>query len=640
MTERLPLVFVDGKLSQLPDGDTISGVNPGTLVAGSGLVGGGDLNTGTRRLDVALATNTSGVIFVNDAIGIDGSAEARADEAAASGNAALRLGEDATNSGIAAQASGNIALASGNAALFNAVNFIGGSNLDIIADSDISPGDALALNDAGHVQVLGEKISGGFVLVPSGLDTSTDTYGIGPTANAVKERINYDPVQSGFLITYEGPSYYFYGRSAIISGNDIFMGTPVSLISSNLAQLDWGCDFDTSTNQFVISHYTTATQMRFFTVQISGGTLQKGPDYNITTPTSTQNSCISYNPAFQKHVCLFNSFVSPNYQLKGLSVETSGNYVVKTAGTANYVNLDNTSHGMLPTAVYNPATSGNFFLTGYGTNNVVNMLSTAPSGNNISVISNRATGQINVSYRGGITYIDSTNNIFAHYNEGTTAPLSPRFRNFKISAFDCPGSGYFDDEVKPFGEGALNCYHGNSPVYDPVYDRICAPISSGASTSMRTAAFLIKPSGTTSYEELDYILLSGTASNGAFPSSMIDANHNVFVIHARSTPPSGYVWKLGPLDGKVPFPTVSGNSNFFGISKESAVSGEFVSADFPRIINYEQENLETGRFYYVDTASSGFTTASGEPTAWQGAKPWGPVAKAVSSSGLLILDTL
>lgn len=639
MTERLPLVFVDGKLSQLPDGDTISGVNPGTLVAGSGLVGGGDLNTGTRRLDVALATNPSGVIFVNDAIGIDGSAEARADEATASGNAALRLGEDATNSGIAAQASGNIALASGNAALFNAVNFIGGSNLDILADSDISPGDALALNDAGHVQVLGEKIGGGFVLVPSGLDTSTDTYGIGGQV-ANKERINYDPVQSGFLITYEGPSNHFYGRGAIISGNDIFMGTPVAFISTNFASYDWGCDFDTSTNQFVVSHYSTATQMRFFTVQISGGTLQKGPDLNITTPTSTQNSCISYNPAFQKHVCLFNSFVSPNYQLKGISVETSGNYVVITPGTSNYVNIDNTSHGMLPTAVYNPATSGNFFLSGYGTNNFVNMISIAPSGNNLTRISNRATGNMNVSYRGGITYIDSTNNIFTHYNEGTTAPLSPRFRNFQITAFDCPGSGYFDDEIKPFGEGALNCYHGNSPVYDPVYDRIYAPINSGAAASQRTAAFLIKPSGTTSYETLDYILLSGTADNGSFPSSIIDANQNVFSIHSRQIPASGYVWKLGPMDAKVPFPTVSGYSNFFGISKESAASGEFVSADFPRIINYEQENLETGRFYYVDTASSGFTTASGKPIAWQGEKAWGPVAKAVSSSGLLILDTI
>lgn len=639
MTERLPLVFVDGKLSQLPDGDTISGVNPGTLVAGSGLVGGGDLNTGTRRLDLALATNPSGVIFVNDAIGIDGSAEARADEATASGNAALRLGEDATNSGIAAQASGNIALASGNAALFNAVNFIGGSNLDIIADSDISPGDALALNDAGHVQILGETIGGGFALVPSGLDTSTDTYGIGGQAGN-KERINYDPVQSGFLITYEGPSNYFYGRGAIISGNDIFMGTPVSLISTNFPTYDWGCDFDTSTNQFVISHYTASNQMRFFTIQISGGTLQKGPDLNITTPSSTQNSCISYNPAFQKHVCLFNSFVSPNYQLKGTSVETSGNYVFVTPGTGQYVNLNNTSHGVLPTAVYNPATSGNFFLTGYTTANTVNMLSTAPSGNSISVISNRATGAINISYRMGITYIDSTNNIFTHYNEGTTAPLSPRFRNFHISAFDCPGSGYFDDEVKPFGEGALNCYHGNSPVYDPVYDRIYAPLSSGVGASQTTAAFLIKPSGTTLYETLDFILLSGTVSNGSFPSSIIDANHNVFSIHSRTAPASGFVWKLGPLDGKVPFPTLSGYSNFFGISKESAVSGEFVSADFPRIINYDQENLETGRFYYVDTASSGFTTASGEPIAWQGAKPWGPVAKAVSSSGLLILDTI
>tara|TARA_Y100000004_G_scaffold197424_1_gene272189 strand:- start:9646 stop:11565 length:1920 start_codon:yes stop_codon:yes gene_type:complete len=639
MTERLPLVFVDGKLSQLPDGDTISGVNPGTLVAGSGLVGGGDLNTGTRRLDVALATNPSGVIFVNDAIGIDGSAEARADEATASGNLALRFVEDATNSGIAAQASGDIALASGNAALFNAVNFIGGSNLDIIADSDISPGDALALNDAGHVQSLGEKLGGGFVLVPSGLDTSTDTFGPNSTANN-RDHITYDPVQSGFLITYEGASNFFYGRGAIISGNDIFMGTPVALVSFNNSAVDHGVDFDTSTNQFVVSTRTSATQVRSFTVQISGGTLQKGPDYNVTAPTSVQNVCLSYNPAFQKSVVLYTNFVSPSHRLNAFSIETSGNYVVKTPGTSNTTAITNTSHLVLPCAIYNPETSGNFFLTGYGGTNVAQIISTAPSGNNISIISNRLTPSVIGGQRGGLAYINSTKNIFMNYLEQSTIPVSTRMVNFRISAFDCPGSGFFDDPIIPYGQGQIGGLQGVGPVYDADYDRICVPMYSGHTSTGRTVAFLVKPSGTTSYTVLDHILISGTQNSRKNIDSIIDANHNVFIKDSSTSPASGYIWKMGPLDGKVPFPLLNEKPNFFGISKESAASGEFVSADLPRIINYEQENLETGRFYYVDTATSGFTTASGRPVNWDPNVAWKPVAKAVSSSGLLVLDTI
>ena len=59
MAEKLPLVYVDGGLSQLPPGDSIEGVALGTLTAGSGLVGGGDLNTGSKRFDVACVVDST-----------------------------------------------------------------------------------------------------------------------------------------------------------------------------------------------------------------------------------------------------------------------------------------------------------------------------------------------------------------------------------------------------------------------------------------------------------------------------------------------------------------------------------------------------------------------------------------------------
>lgn len=79
-----PLVLVSGVINELPPGDGVIG---GELTAGSGLAGGGIVQPGTR-LDIDLAANPSGLIFVNEALGIDGVAQA-------SGLAALRLADQA-----------------------------------------------------------------------------------------------------------------------------------------------------------------------------------------------------------------------------------------------------------------------------------------------------------------------------------------------------------------------------------------------------------------------------------------------------------------------------------------------------------------------------------------------------------------
>jgi hypothetical protein len=158
MAEKSPLVFVDGGFSQLPPGDSIEGVALGSLVAGSGLVGGGDLNTGNKRLDIGLTASPSGLIFVGDALGLDGSDQATADAALASGNAGLELGAVALASGLAAQSEANTALATGNAALEAAVNFQGSSSLTFTAASAVASGYAVGLDDGGKVQSVREVV--------------------------------------------------------------------------------------------------------------------------------------------------------------------------------------------------------------------------------------------------------------------------------------------------------------------------------------------------------------------------------------------------------------------------------------------------------------------------------------------------
>jgi hypothetical protein len=93
MTTRRPLILVSGIFSELPAGDTVAGAS------------------------VALASAPSGLYFdLGGALGYDGTAEALAVTALASGVAAQSTGDTALASGIAAQLTGDTALASGIAA--------------------------------------------------------------------------------------------------------------------------------------------------------------------------------------------------------------------------------------------------------------------------------------------------------------------------------------------------------------------------------------------------------------------------------------------------------------------------------------------------------------------------------------------
>ena len=124
MALRKPLVIISGLSSQLPPGDTIEGVSVSSVAtAGSGLIGGGSVNS-NFRFDIQLAPNPSGLIFVSPSgLGIDGTAQA-------SGNAAL------VNASTAL-VNASTALASGNAAIKRTLD-IGLNNLSGVSIGDYS----------------------------------------------------------------------------------------------------------------------------------------------------------------------------------------------------------------------------------------------------------------------------------------------------------------------------------------------------------------------------------------------------------------------------------------------------------------------------------------------------------------------
>lgn len=112
MALRRPLVVISGVTSELPVGDNVVGASAGTLVAGSGLDGGGALTGGTVVVNASIAPAASGLIFAGDALAIDGAAQVTATQALNTGNAALASGNAALSNAATAQASGNAALSS------------------------------------------------------------------------------------------------------------------------------------------------------------------------------------------------------------------------------------------------------------------------------------------------------------------------------------------------------------------------------------------------------------------------------------------------------------------------------------------------------------------------------------------------
>lgn len=125
MATRRPLVVISGATSELPVGDSVVGATAGTLVAGSGLDGGGAFTGGTVTVNASIAPAASGLIFAGDALAIDGSAQA-------SGNAALAAASTASSSAATALASGNAALTDLTAKVSKAGDIVSGT---LVVDS-------------------------------------------------------------------------------------------------------------------------------------------------------------------------------------------------------------------------------------------------------------------------------------------------------------------------------------------------------------------------------------------------------------------------------------------------------------------------------------------------------------------------
>jgi len=614
MAEKLPLVYVDGGVSQLPPSDSIVGIAYGSLTAGSGLSGGGDLNLGSAQVDIELAPNPSGLIFVGDSLGLDGVAQATATAALASGNAGLAAAGTALSSGVAAQSLASLALASGNAALNNAINFTGSSSLQFVAANDIQAGYAVGLDDAGKVQSIREA-----------LDVNSRSFGsavVFESAYASYISTTYDSTNNRVVIAYRDQGGSGFGTVVIgtVSGTSISFGTPVVFRSASCFYIS--ATYDSTNNRVVVAYsdygnsgYGTAIVGAVSGTSISFGTavVFESASTGATSPThdsSNNRVIIAYqdqgNSSYGTAVVGTVSGTSISFGTPVLILPSQASYISAT--------YDSTNNRVI-IAYREPNNSS------YGTAIVGTVSGTSISFGTSVVFESANTSYISATYdstnnRVVIAYTDYTNSSYGTAIVGTVSGTSISFGTAVV--FESAATGY------------------NSITYDSSSNQVVIAYQDQNNSNYGTAVV-----GTVSGTSISFGTPVVIQSTYAFYiSATYDSTNNRVVIAYTDLDNSYYGTAIvaGP-DLRI-YPSISSQTNFLGTAQATVASGTNLNVLLPSAIDYNQTGLTPGSFYYVDATTSGFTTASGEPSTWAGAYNWGPVAKAVSSSGLLLLNPL
>jgi hypothetical protein len=250
MTTRRPLVLQNGFFAELLDGDTVTAGDSSTqVIAGSGLVGGGSVSN-NPQLDVALASNPSGLIYVGDSLGVDGSAQVAADVALASGSSAVVLADFALASGVSALNTATSALASGNAAL-DLVPTLGGGGAvaEFIAASAVASGYVVGVDDAGRVQSVRTAITDNSN--PMSFPSAAVVFESASTSN---NSVTYDSTNNRVVIAYVDGGNSSYGTAIVgtVSGTSISFGTAVVFESASTGSIS--ATYDSTNNRVVIAY--------------------------------------------------------------------------------------------------------------------------------------------------------------------------------------------------------------------------------------------------------------------------------------------------------------------------------------------------------------------------------------------------
>ena len=617
MVARRPVVVISGQRTELPPGDSIVGGSVGTLTAGSGLDGGGDLSS-TTETNVSLAPNPSGLIFVdNKYLATDGVAQRTAETALASGNYALAAGTAALASGVAGSSLAATALASGNAALADIAAIQGGTIETYTAASAVASGYAVGLDDGGSVQSVWEVV-----------DADTRIFGsavVFESANTRDTSATYDSTNNRVVIAYRDVDNSNYGTAIVgtVSGTSISFGTAVVFESASSDYIS--TTFDSTNDRVVIVYRDVGGLSRGTAIvgTVSGTSISFGTPATFSGSNSGDYSSCAFDSTNNRIIISYRDGNNSFYGTARVNTVSGTSIFIGTAvvfESASTVFTSTTYDSFNDRVVIAYQDAGN---SDYGTAIVGTVSGTSISFGTAVVFESSGSSSLPISSvydstnnRVVIAYRDGGNSDYGTAIVGTVSGTSISFGTAVV--FESATSNYI------------------STTYDSTNNRVVIVYADGGNSDYGTAIV-----GTVSGSSISF----GTAvvfESASFDntSATYDSTNDGVVIAYRDGGNSNYGTAIVAAPDSSVFPTISSQNNFIGIAQTTAASGSAVQVRLPGSYDQNNTGLTPGAVYYVNPTTSGFTTTATQPSAWSGAVNWGPIGRAVNSTTLLLTDMI
>jgi len=626
MVRRRPLVTEDGLVSELLAGDTVqTGGSSTEVIAGSGLVGGGAIGPATR-LDFAIAANPSGVIYAGDSIGNDGVSFVNATTALSSGNAALTDSVDAVASGNAALSVGTTALASGNAALDLLPTLGGGANTTIIeASSSVASGIPVGVDDTGRVRSIESFTASVTPAFQTGGSWTTYASASYSGTNAYPKLVCIAGQDTWVIIDRMDGSAYMRYQVYSWNGSSITAGTLTTAVSSNSQDIAQTYNEATDTIVQIHTNYGGGDATRMRTWYLSGGTTLAAADISTVSASSyAQRNFVISNTTNNTGMIGY-SIGAGAVVLKPWTITAGTRQITKGNGKYSAFADFGASRGFYAANVDRyiilcnegaQVTAQAFQITGTGGSASINdgteVVVGATAGSSYRNFSLMKIGEDGDHVA---LYKDASNNMMARY--GTLSGLTLTYsaaQNVMSMGTDI----FMDVAWFPSQRAALlTIQQGNdAQTYNLVVD--------GSNNVSATAGVLCTAGG---YNLQNFVASINTANTVAIGGNYNNTNLGAAVVSA------------GAIDGINP--TLNSQTNVLGVADSTVASGTDCTVVLPgSVYNDSTAPYTPGKFYYADPTTSGLTETSTAPTSWSGAVPWNYLGKAVTTSGLLLINSL
>lgn len=623
MVIRRPIVVNNGLVSELLEGDTVRAGNTSTqIVTLSGISGGASISS-NPDLSVSLAPQPSGLLLTAQGLAIDGVSLVTATAALASGSAAASLSSAALASGNAALQTAVSALASGNAALENIPTGGGSPILNTVAHTNLTEGDPVGLDDAGGVQLVRKY----FESSVNGLTTS----GPQTTSTTFQGYLNVVSLGSStFAIGYGGASGYPTCVIASVSGTTVTYGTPVVVAS---------------TSSFVYELSAAGTGKIAFIYPLADPTYSYQSQVQIGTVTGTSVSFggavafgysnnsyphgASYDPV-QAKLIVFSSSISDGKRY-AQSGTISGSSVSFASGNVLISQYWQCSFGKL---LYNSAQAKTLFVYSLYVAPVLAVTFMTASGSSLTA-NNAVTLKVVGSSIGGIQAV------YCPAQDKTLIIYKTDFGVYGVLFSLSGATGSFGT---PFLITTSNLnFTYTSLTYDSNLNKariIFKDTTTSVTPNDPVSRFITISGDTATLEPFSYVTTVPATQGIGGDYDTVLSGHLFIIPSGAGDSITGYVSKT-PGSAVFIQPTLSGYNNFIGTAGSSVSSGSAVAVNLAgSLINRSAADISPNMAYYVSPSTSGFTTSSGLDLSWKPDAPWKLVGKAVSASGLLLLDSV